>query len=760
MSVEIGPALILRVASVPVGVLSSFSETSLAEMASHAAGEQVSSPDYEKRYEAAIETGRRELWDRTAGDPRFALALSFAHPRLGLRLVKQGRDGRRSPKRRRLETTLYRYLARAAGRCQPFGLWAGVSLVSWGETTRVKPCAPALKVEPDLGPLYEVVASLARSPSYRSSGRWRVNPSLGRARNGEWTLWSRAARGAAPNIVPPLTGFDALVARLADCRASNLDSLAEAIRPLCGSAEAAGSLLDDCVTGGILIGGLQPPWRFQTAWEALEIVEADLLMADRLPWRKARTEIEAACRDLEGKGTALSASEILMGNERVAAVVRRLAAEVGVPVPEKREAVLRADLRAPYSIELGGEIRALVDRTLDEYLRFQGAYGMGEFLREAVLDHYVPQGASARSLGALPPPLVGSPEAPTWQALGAAIGATSGWMDRVARWERLLADSRELVVARGEDEPLGPPFGWLRLGFTSPPGRDGKVAVHGVFDDLWGPYARHAPFWSDAGLTDGLQGWLVSRLSTLASASGIELAELVAPCATAPNVLARPALGLRAVSPWSDTPGAADLSGGRVVLDVVGGAPFLRLPGTDSPIAVLNSSAADVQSGDPLVQALLTTSLGATPATSLHAGSLLFAHELTGDHFSPTVVLPGGAIVRTGRWVLSGESAQELVCGGPAARFAAWSGLARRHGWPELLVLRRPDGLALPLHRDSPLAVEALLEGAPGSPLVVEDWPAEAWIEGPEGTHVAELAVPFLRGHHIWSGPARRGGTR
>lgn len=171
----------------------------------------------------------------------------------------------------------------------------------------------------------------------------------------------------------------------------------------------------------------------------------------------------------------------------------------------------------------------------------------------------------------------------------------------------------------------------------------------------------------------------------------------------------------------------------------------------------MNSSAADVQSGDSLVQLLLTTSLGATPATSLHAGSLLFAHEMSGAHFSPAVVLPGGATVRTGRWVLSGGTVEALLRGGRAARFASWSGLAREQGWPELLVLRRPDGLALPLHRDSPLAVEALLEGAGGDPLVVEHWPVEAWIEGPAGAHVAELAVPFLRGRHIWSAPAKRG---
>ena len=755
MSVEIGPASVLRVASFPVGALSSLSETSLAEVASLAAGGEVPVAEYEEAYDARIEAGRRNLWDVTAGDPWFTLALSFAHPRLGLHLAKQSREGRRSPKRRRLETTLYRYLARAAGRCQPFGLWAGVSLVTWGETTRIRSCAPALKVEPDLGPLYEIVFSLARLPSYRSAGRWRVNPSLGRTPSAGWTVWEPTIRGATRRTLPPLAAFDSLVALLADCGSSRLDLLAEAAGPLCGSVEAARSLLDDCIEGGILVGGLQPPWRFGTAWEALEKAEGDLLMADRPPWREARVDIEALCRDLESRGTALSAAEILAGTEHVAAVVQRLAARFRVPAPKEREGVLRADFRAPYTIELGADVRALIERTLDEYLRFQGVYGMGEFLRKAVLDHYLPHGASARRLDALPPPLVASPEAPTWQSLGEAIGATGGWTDRIARWERLLGDSPAPVVARGELEPLGPPFGWLRLGFTSTPGRDGKVVVHGVFDDLWGPYARHAPFWSDAGDTDGLQSWLVSGLSSLASARRIELAELVVPCAAAPNVLARPALGLRAVSPWSDIPGAADLRGGRIVLDEAAGASILRLPGTRFPIAVLNASAADVQSGDPLVQVLLTTSLGATPATSLHAGSLLFAHEMSGAYSSPAVELTGGAIVRTRRSVLSGTTAEALLRGGPAARFASWSGLARKHGWPELLMLRRPDGLALPLHRDSPIAVDALLQGAGDGFLVVEDWPAEAWIEGPAGTHVAELAVPFLRERHIWSRPAK-----
>jgi len=268
---------------------------------------------------------------------------------------------------------------------------------------------------------------------------------------------------------------------------------------------------------------------------------------------------------------------------------------------------------------------------------------------------------------------------------------------------------------------------------------------------LWGTYARHAPFWSRADAKDVLQTWLLDRLAQVEMRAGVQFAELLAPCDNAPNTLARPSLGRPVVSPWACLPGAVELFGARVVLEPGAATPHLECPGHISRLAVLNVSAADVQSGDALAQLLLTTSLAATPAAVLNASNMLFASELSG-HPSPSVALPGGTQVRPARKVLTDDDRNMLRNAHPARRFAAWAALAQREGWPPLLRMKREDGLTLALHRDSPLALRALLAGADGQGLVIEHLPGEDWLVDDDGQRfVTEFSIPFLRQHHIWS---------
>lgn len=754
MNFELGPAAVARMASLPVSLLSELAVPDLAGHEAAAREGRMTWAAFEAAHEAALETGRARLWALTAEDPAFLLALSFAHPRLPSRIARQAGGAPRTPKRRRLERTLLRYLLRAAGRCQPFGLWSGVALTTWGPETRITRCPAALRIGPDLGPFFEMVAVLSRRPRYRTQGAWRLNPSMGRRPDGRWTFRAPTPAGADPREIPASPGADALLEALAHAAPAGLDVLAERLAGICGGEEAARGLLEISAEGGVLVGGLQPPWRFHTAWEALERVEDDLLPSERAPWKAARMELHDLCRDMEQTGLALDARDVLQGSERAEEMIRRLASAVDIEAPELPEAPLRCDLRAGVSIRLGPEIRSRIEGTLDAYSRFQGAYGFGPAIRRAVLWHYLPTGVGTRTLEDLPEPSGAGRNDTTWQELGEAIGADADYDRLVGRWERLLAGPGEGVMAGGEEAPVGPPLGWLRIGLPVEPGGEGRFVVHGVFDDLWGPFARHAPFWGSSGESDELQSWIRTRLEVAARDGGIGLAELVAPCGGAPNALARPPTGWPAASPWTDSSGGPDLRGARLVLESESPAPYVELLAAGGRIAVVNASAVNVQSRDALVQLLLTTSLGATPAVSLHAGSMLFQHELAGEVSSPEVVLKTGALVRTGRTVLTGPAADRLLSGSPARRYAEWCRLARRHEWPPLLVLRRGDGLSLPLHRDTPLALDALLEGARGGPLVIERWPAEDWLgDGPD-RHVAEIAVPFFRSRHIWNGPA------
>jgi len=64
---------------------------------------------------------RASLRARTLGDPRFVEAMALSNPTVAEKMRALGDDsGKRT---RHLETTLYRHLARAAGRATPCDVW-------------------------------------------------------------------------------------------------------------------------------------------------------------------------------------------------------------------------------------------------------------------------------------------------------------------------------------------------------------------------------------------------------------------------------------------------------------------------------------------------------------------------------------------------------------------------------------------------------------------------------------------------------------
>ncbi len=748
---QIAPAGIARVASWPLDVLSGFSDGALADQADAALDGRFSWPAFEAAYNAAAAVQRERLWTLTRGDGKFLLALAFVNPGLTKWLTSISPESLSIGRRQRLDKTLYRYLARAAGRTQPLGLWAGVSLVRWARTTRIAPAAPALRVEPDLRPLFAIVLALASRPAYRQRGPWQVNPSLGDREDGSWTFWAVTPRGTEERAVRRGFGIETLLQRLARCGPQSLDALADAVESWGLSRGVAVAALEALTGAGLLVGGLQPPWRFETPTEALALIEDALVAPDRGAWRAGRVLVETCCRQLEDRGDTLDVAAVLAAGDTVQRAIRDLAANLGLACPVLPEALLRCDLKSPVEIELGEDVRSRLEQTLAQYLRFQGAYGFGPPIRGALLAHYVPAGQSVCQLKAVPAPPATAPTAAVWEELGVALGARDDFAGRLARWQGLLTTESPSVVASEEGDSVAPQFGWLHASFDAPPGRFAQMIVHGVFDDLWGPYARHAPFWTSNSAPDALQEWLRRGLSEAAAESDVTLAEIVAPSHGNPNALARPRLGQPIVSPWSCWPGALDLREAAVVIDPRDGIPFLALPGRLDRIAVLNAASADIQSADPVAQVLLATSLGATPGPMLHAASVVFAQEVDAARCSPEVTLPAGAIVRTRRSVLGGATVQAWCEGSAARRFAEWTRLARCRGWPAWLLARRQDGLTLPLHRDSPLAVAALFERAGGHRLTIEQLAGGAWIDDGTRARVAELAIPFRRGEHIWS---------
>lgn len=115
----------------------------------------------------------------TRGDVR--LALQIASESLAAELERSAAfpAGRRAIRRQeRRDRALWQYLNRMRYRPTPFGLSAGVSLISWGPATDVSLTSGSLcpRARPDMGRVGELVARLEADEQIRRQLRWVANP--------------------------------------------------------------------------------------------------------------------------------------------------------------------------------------------------------------------------------------------------------------------------------------------------------------------------------------------------------------------------------------------------------------------------------------------------------------------------------------------------------------------------------------------------------------------------------------------------------
>jgi Lantibiotic dehydratase, N terminus len=138
----LAPVGILRAAAWSLECLDGFGDRSLAEAALKAI-EGGNWDIYESAYNRVFDRERAYLISVTVGDLRFRRAIRLSNSIVSAKI--EGLDytpGELPPRNkmlRRLEHTLYRYLARSIGRTNPNGLWAGVGLIEFGteDTTSI-----------------------------------------------------------------------------------------------------------------------------------------------------------------------------------------------------------------------------------------------------------------------------------------------------------------------------------------------------------------------------------------------------------------------------------------------------------------------------------------------------------------------------------------------------------------------------------------------------------------------------------------------
>ncbi len=709
---------------------------------------------FESTYAACLQAERRALWERTVGDDRFlrALALSSPSALARVRSAANRRDGPRNRAMRIVEHTLYRYLARAVGRVTPHGLWAGVSEVRFGAKTRVQRVAARHRFVPDLRPFQALMRALAARPAYRGAAGWVLNPTLACSPGGGWTFFARRPDGhveqRALEAEPRLAAAIDALAGLAPMR---LDRLAAEIagegRWPPGSRRFLVQMLDALAEGGVLVGGLDLPARFDTPWQALEIAAESLAGAEREAWRTAAARLGERCARLAGDLEGTAPDQLLGACDAARGDVDELAAALDLPRPDLPGTVLHCDLHLPWRLTLGEDERRQLLNALCEYetcwLRAASpaaAFRDAQRARlAAAVGRGVPLGEGVRLLESA----VTSPPA-TWPA--ATECDTPEVAERLRAWEDYLRSPHAEVRLRPAALAPGGEAAASGCLFAAVGERHG-VSLRSVSDLATLASARFA------GLLDplGLEAWVAAALEARAAADGWRLAELHAPFEPNPNVTAGPRLLGQCVSPWAADADAVSLSGARIGTHPPGNRLALSMPGAGegatAPLAVVSGATAAVQSRDPVAQLLLWTGFHESPGRNQPAVDVACAMELAAERFTPRVRLPGGAVLRQRRTLLHSRLASLLSMRG-AARFAAWQQLARELGWPQRLQVSVAGGERLRVNRDSPLAVEALFKGIGPrcGPVAVQEAALEPGLPVPgAGTHATELGIPFAR---------------
>jgi hypothetical protein len=700
-------------------------------------------------HEQRLRQELRGLWRHTMGSEDFRKALAVSHPELYGRLRHAPCPRTWNKAARQLVATLYRQWARACWRTEPSGLWAGVGLVPLRAPRPEHHAGTVCRVAvaPHLQPFAAMLDVLARTDAYVRRGRFKVHPSALRESPGVWLVrvvaplpGADAAGPSAPERTRrlrlrhiDLAAADRCIDALAAQGALPYSALLRIAARLLKSEVTAQALVDQLMSARLLVGGLALPLVFETAWQALDKAALDLLPVHRGAWQSALNDLRALCQDLEQHHAALDADAVWQRTREAASRIERLAQQLAVGAIGLPRACLHWDAGLPAALHLEA---AEVERARRALVAHERYHRLADPL--VALHHVYARSQDEGRQAALQRVLTTQPD---WDSLAAALrthGDDGGLGARLAA-QRLGADQGQLA---GDGAPAATPFGalMLRLGRTS-------ALVQGLSHEPWLAYARfgallgrHAPH------AHPLHAWCDSALTLFSQTANVTLTQVRTGCAPMANLLAQPRFSAaRPLDPYGTTPGALSDAGLQLCHD--GERRWLQSPTVARPVVALCATALDLGSRDPLLERVLLTGwryrVPGPAASWRDPGPAGQARRLAPD-----------VLRRRARWRLEGEEALALARAEPAARWALWQALARERRWPALLTVACDGEPAVPMPRDSALAVEVMFR-VPGSLAPVFDIEApedECLIEDAQGGRYAtELVLVFSREQHAWN---------
>jgi thiopeptide-type bacteriocin biosynthesis protein len=643
----------------------------------------------------------------------------------------------------RCERALVRYVSRMAGRATPFGLFAGVSVGTIGNETRLMLDARGgyrRTTRIDAGYLVDVVGGLVAEPEYRERLSFTPNPSLYRCGGRLRYVHSRPGADEDRHLLVSVRESDALVATLAAADAGSRPVQLRAALTAVGHAEArAGRYVEELIDRQVLVPGLDA-----------QVTGADATygLSAAIP-RLAEARAELAGLDADGLGQPAERYH------RVASTLESLPAEI------KLDRLFQVDMtKGSPGATLGRDVANEILRGA-QLLQRVGYRSTRPAALERFAERFVGRYESERVplMEALDPDLGisfdGDQAAPS--PLAAALGVRNGgrasleWGPRedhllwrvletqAAGGDELILDAHDLVKL-GHDDPAPLPdafavmailashslaalasgrFRVLMLGVSGPSGAR-----------LLGRFCH-----ADQRLRAFVEEHLRAEEKLDPDAVFAEIIHL--PRARDVNVVARPVLRKYEIAclGGSGVPSARQIPLSDLLVSVENGRILLhsrRLGRVEPRLTSAHNFGSRGVSAYRFLSALQSQDVMAEPG-----------------FWGPLSSAPRLPRVRYGRVVLAGArwrfDADTL---GSGREYAAVQDWRRQWHLPRFVALDEFGG-QLPVDLDNALAVESLADliRSRGSADLVEFFPppGELCVEGPEGAFAHELIVPFVR---------------
>lgn len=746
---ELAELGVVRGAAWPIECLDRFGSQELVELA-------LSSADrdrqlYFAKYAEIFDREREILWEITAADDRFAKALMLSNRLVADKVRAYLPRWQQQPRNkiiRRLEHTLYRYLARAVGRTTPNGLWAGVCLFTPGDRSECVKTAAEYAFAPDLRPFQSILRCLGERAIYRSSSYWQTNPTLKRC-DDTWQFWSKSSTEAAGWCqIAGNESIDRCLQTIVDLPPLLWSEMVTKIDLL--TPTATGEWLDRLIDIGAIVGGLDLPVRFDTVWDGLVESGDKLIGTDRDLWCQTLDRLTFLCFDLSLSWDEIDSPRLSVYLDEARQAIRDLIIELTIPVDqiELPDLILHCDLRLPWQITID---RDRVDRlatTIAIYHRdwLDRISPSMQFRRQqrSYLQAQLTKGVELNSIeftNLLPT---------DDEQIESMIVNDPEMIDCLQKWIGLLNQSTDCVYLKPQQSPIGNKVVTAPLGcFYFTPVSDWQLIISGIDDD---PARAFTRFGELLDADDRLHDWLRQKLSEISVENQIDIVEIQTHFEGNPNPLARRQIVAETIDLWGAYPNSLSLKSAQITLDRTTKTPLLSVPLRSRPIAVFFFCAANIGAIDPLVSLLLYTGFQER-SSYFKSIEMLINKDLKTTH-TPRIILENDEIIRPKQTILNQELLQQMISLLPRDRYLRWQEMARDFGWGNLLNVRVDREPNLLIKSDSPLALEAAFKSIKPSTKVaiVEEIIDLPWLVDRDGQHYfAEFAMPFQRAKHGWS---------